>query len=214
VFRKLGLQEPTPTNISLQLADRSIAYPRGIVEDILVKVEKFIFPADFVVLDMEEDENIPIILGRPFLATGDAIIEVKKGKLTLKLEEVEVVFQVFNSLKNPSSFASCNFIQTVDINDMITSDVFDDFREQDPLEKVLTVQGLGMTEGGEEEEFLKFLQAHHPQKNWSNHRFEDLERGNTPKPKPSVEEAPELELKPLPSNMKYAFLNPPLPLYL
>ncbi|XP_045809427.1 uncharacterized protein LOC123903826 isoform X3 [Trifolium pratense] len=209
VFRKLGLQEPTPTNISLQLADRSIAHPRGIVEDVLVKVDKFIFPADFVVLDMEEDEDVPIILGRPFLATGDAIIEVKKGKLTLKLGEEEVVFQVFNSLKNPSSFASCNFIQTIDINDMITSDVFDDFREQDPLEKVLTVQGLGMIEGGEEEEFLKFLQAHHPQKNWSNHRFEDLELGNTPKPKPSIEEAPELELKPLPSNMKYVFLNPP-----
>ncbi|CAJ2679650.1 unnamed protein product [Trifolium pratense] len=208
VFRKLGLQEPTPTNISLQLADRSIAHPRGIVEDVLVKVDKFIFPADFVVLDMEEDEDVPIILGRPFLATGDAIIEVKKGKLTLKLGE-EVVFQVFNSLKNPSSFASCNFIQTIDINDVITSDVFDDFREQDPLEKVLTVQGLGMIEGGEEEEFLKFLQAHHPQKNWSNHRFEDLELGNTPKPKPSIEEAPELELKPLPSNMKYVFLNPP-----
>jgi hypothetical protein len=66
VFRKLGLQEPTPTNISLQLADRSIAYPHGIVEDVLVKVEKFIFPADFVVLDIEEDENVPIILGRPF----------------------------------------------------------------------------------------------------------------------------------------------------
>ncbi|PNX93836.1 hypothetical protein L195_g016998, partial [Trifolium pratense] len=209
VFRKLGLQEPTPTNISLQLADRSIAHPRGIVEDVLVKVDKFIFPADFVVLDMEEDEDVPIILGRPFLATGDAIIEVKKGKLTLKLGEEEVVFQVFNSLKNPSSFASCNFIQTIDINDVITSDVFDDFREQDPLEKVLTVQGLGMIEGGEEEEFLKFLQAHHPQKNWSNHRFEDLELGNTPKPKPSIEEAPELELKPLPSNMKYVFLNPP-----
>ncbi|WJX67426.1 hypothetical protein P8452_51892 [Trifolium repens] len=175
VFRKLGLQEPTPTNISLQLADRSIAHPHGIVEDVLVKVEKFIFPADFVVLDIEEDENVPIILGRPFLATGDATIEVKNGKLTLKLEEEEVVFQVFNSLRNPSSFASCNFIQTVDINDMITSDVFDDFRDQDPLEKVLTVQGLGMIEGGEEEEFLKFLQAHHPQKNWSNHRFEDLE---------------------------------------
>ena len=63
VFRKLGMDEPKPTNITLQLADRSITHPKGIVEDVLVKVDKFIFPADFVVLDMEEDEEILIILG-------------------------------------------------------------------------------------------------------------------------------------------------------
>nr|XP_023870464.1 uncharacterized protein LOC111983048 [Quercus suber] len=63
VFRKLGLGEVKPTTISLQLADRSIKYPRGVIEDILVKVDKFIFPADFIVLDMDEDEEIPLILG-------------------------------------------------------------------------------------------------------------------------------------------------------
>ena len=63
VFRKLGLGEVKPTTISLQLADRSIKYPRGVIEDVLVKVDKFIFPADFIVLDMDEDEEIPLILG-------------------------------------------------------------------------------------------------------------------------------------------------------
>jgi len=63
VFRRLGMQEPKPTTISLQLADRSITYPRGIIEDVLVKVDKFIFPVDFVVLDMEEDEEVSLILG-------------------------------------------------------------------------------------------------------------------------------------------------------
>ena len=58
------------TTISLQLADRSIKYPCGIIEDVLVKVDKFIFPADFVVLDMEEDQEVPLILGRPSLDTG------------------------------------------------------------------------------------------------------------------------------------------------
>jgi len=77
IFRKLGMQEPKPTTISLQLVDRSITYPRGIVEDVLVKVGKFIFPADFIVLDMEEDEDMPIILGQPFLATGRALIDVE-----------------------------------------------------------------------------------------------------------------------------------------
>ena len=78
VFRKLGLGEAKPTTVSLQLADRSIKYPRGIIEDILVKVDKFIFPADFIMLDMEEDQEIPIILGRPFLVTGRTLIDVQK----------------------------------------------------------------------------------------------------------------------------------------
>ena len=63
------------TTISLQLADRSIKYPRGIIEDVLVKVDKFIFPVDFVVLDMEEDQEVPLILGQPFLAMGRALIQ-------------------------------------------------------------------------------------------------------------------------------------------
>ncbi|XP_062119231.1 uncharacterized protein LOC133832979 [Humulus lupulus] len=70
VFKRLGLGEAKPTTVTLQLADRSLAHPRGNIEDVLVKVDKFIFPADFIVLDMEEDANVPIILRRPFLATG------------------------------------------------------------------------------------------------------------------------------------------------
>ena len=61
VFRKLGLGEVKPTTISLQLANRSIKYPRGVIEDVLVKVDKFIFPNDFIVLDMDEDEEIPLM---------------------------------------------------------------------------------------------------------------------------------------------------------
>ncbi|XP_027337120.1 uncharacterized protein LOC113850776 [Abrus precatorius] len=85
VFKRLGMQEPNPTSISLQLADSSITYPRGIVEDVLVKVDKFMFHADFIVLDMEEDDEVPIILGRPFLAIRRTIIDVQQGKLTLRL---------------------------------------------------------------------------------------------------------------------------------
>ncbi|XP_052204056.1 uncharacterized protein LOC127809331 [Diospyros lotus] len=77
VFMKLGLKEPTPTIVSLQLADRSIKYPRGVMEDVLVKVDKFIFPIDFIILDMEEDHDMPLILGRPFLTTGRALIDVQ-----------------------------------------------------------------------------------------------------------------------------------------
>ncbi|XP_073225687.1 uncharacterized protein [Cicer arietinum] len=68
------------------LVDRSITHPRGIIEDVLIKVDKFIFPADFIVLDMEEDAEVPIILWRPFLATGKTLIDVQQGKLTLRLD--------------------------------------------------------------------------------------------------------------------------------
>ena len=67
IFRKLELSEVQPTNITLQLADRSIIYPYGVVKDVLIKVEKFHFPANFLVLEIDDDHKIPVILGRPFL---------------------------------------------------------------------------------------------------------------------------------------------------
>ena len=76
IFRRLGLGEALLTIVTLQLADRSLKHPRWVIEDVLVKVDKFIFPTDFIVLDMEEDKEIPIILGRPFLVTGRAVIDV------------------------------------------------------------------------------------------------------------------------------------------
>jgi len=70
VIRKLGLGEATPTIVSLQLADRLIKYSRGVIEDLLVKVDKLYLPTDFIILDKEEDKEVPIILGRSFLSTG------------------------------------------------------------------------------------------------------------------------------------------------
>ncbi|KAL0413474.1 UNVERIFIED_CONTAM: hypothetical protein Sradi_1549100 [Sesamum radiatum] len=99
IFDKLGIHELTPSIITLQLADRSIKYPRGIVEHVFVKVEKFIIPVDFIVLDMEEDKNMPLILGRPFLATSRALIDVQKGQLILIVNDEHVVFNVFKPMK-------------------------------------------------------------------------------------------------------------------
>jgi len=84
------------------------------VEDVSVKVDKFIFPVDFIVLDMEEDEDILIILGHLLLAIGRALIDVQQGKLTLRLDGKEVVFKVFNSLKHPCTFDTCQYISTID----------------------------------------------------------------------------------------------------
>ena len=76
VVQRLSLGELTPTAITLQMADRSMAQPEGVLEHVLVKVGKFIFPVDFVIMKMEEDTEVPLLLGRPFLATGAALIDV------------------------------------------------------------------------------------------------------------------------------------------
>ena len=70
-------------------------------------MDKFIFPADFIILDMQEDKEVPIILGRPFLATGRAMINVQKDELRLRVQEEEVTFNVFNAIKYPHDTYNC-----------------------------------------------------------------------------------------------------------
>ena len=100
------------------MADRSTTTPMGIVEDVLVRVREFIFPADFVVLDMQENKKVPLILGRPFLVTGGAMIDVKKGELTLKLHDESITFNIYDALKfhgneGAEGYQECSVIQVV-----------------------------------------------------------------------------------------------------
>ncbi|KAK9033649.1 hypothetical protein V6N11_049835 [Hibiscus sabdariffa] len=90
VFQKLGIREAKPTTVMLQLADHSYVQPEGKIEDILVKVDKSIFPADFLILDCEADEYAPIILGRPFLSTSRAVIDFDNDEIILKVENNSV----------------------------------------------------------------------------------------------------------------------------
>ncbi|TYH30468.1 hypothetical protein ES288_A01G097900v1 [Gossypium darwinii] len=99
MFKQLGLGEPVPIRMSIQLANRSVKYPRGIIEDVLVKVDKFIFPIHFVVLDMDEDVEVPLILGRPFLATARAVIDVGDGKLVLRVGVEEIIFKIYDAMR-------------------------------------------------------------------------------------------------------------------
>ncbi|GJT74435.1 reverse transcriptase [Tanacetum coccineum] len=103
LFRRLGISKLKHTKMSIQLADRSIKYPIGVCENLLVKISKFIFPIDFVVLEMDEDELVPIILGRPFLATARAVSDVHKGKLSLRVESETVTFNIGKSMKSKHS---------------------------------------------------------------------------------------------------------------
>ena len=81
------------------MEDKTLAHPEGILEDVLTKVGKFVFPVDFVVINIEEDKQVPLLLGRPFLATGETLIDVKKGEPTLRVRDEAVHFNLNDSLK-------------------------------------------------------------------------------------------------------------------
>ncbi|PIN21773.1 DNA-directed DNA polymerase [Handroanthus impetiginosus] len=200
IYRTLGLGEAKPTSITLQLADRSLTYPKGVIEDILVKVDKFIFPADLVVLDMEVDSEILIILGRPFLATGRTLIDVQKGELTMRVQDQQITFNVFKAMKFPNESDECFAVSLFDNfagNESIAE------QPLDSLERAL----LDLIDEGNEEdlEVVKTLDA---SKFFKSRGVESLERTTQSKVlKPSIEEPPTLELKPLPSHLCYVYLG-------
>ncbi|GJR93154.1 reverse transcriptase domain-containing protein [Tanacetum coccineum] len=103
LFRQLRISKLKPTQMSIQLANRSIKYPIGVCENLVVKISKFIFPVDFVVLEMDKDELVPIILGLPFLAMARAVIDVHEGKLSLKVRSKTVTFNIRKSMKSKHS---------------------------------------------------------------------------------------------------------------
>ncbi|XP_023752531.1 uncharacterized protein LOC111900883 [Lactuca sativa] len=84
-FKKLSIPELKPIQMTIHIAYKTMTHPRGIYEDLLIKVYKLVFPVDFIVLDMEEDHKVPIIHGRPFLNTACAIVDVCESKLTLRV---------------------------------------------------------------------------------------------------------------------------------
>ncbi|GKA46224.1 reverse transcriptase domain-containing protein [Tanacetum coccineum] len=170
LYAKLSLGTLKPTKMSVRLADRSFQYPVGIAEYMLVEVGKFTFLVDFVILEMEEDSKIPLILGRPFLHTADAVIQVKQKQLTLGLmKEVHII--TYNRRTNT-----------------IEEKLFAKFDEFIAMTTDVNIRN----ETKEEPE------------------FEKITINTDYKIKTSLEEPPtNLELKPLPDNLEYVFLEEP-----
>ena len=94
VVKRLSLGELTPTTMTLQMVDRTMTQLEGILEDVFIKVGKFIFSVDFVGIDIKEDKQVLLLLGRSFLATRVALIDVKKGELILKVGDEKVHFNL------------------------------------------------------------------------------------------------------------------------
>ncbi|XP_075104632.1 uncharacterized protein LOC142178810 [Nicotiana tabacum] len=197
IYKKLGIERARPTSMLLQLADRTVKRPSGILYDVLVQVGKFMFPVDCFIMNCKVDGEIPIILGRSFLATGRALIDCEMGELKMKLNNEEITFNVQKSMRRPSEFANCSLLDTVDV---IMEDDDEALNAKDPLTACL--MNLEEVNGEDLAEWVLALQG---QGYWKKElEFEPLhseERMNPPT-KPSIEAPPQLELKPLPSHLR------------
>ena len=110
IYKKLGLGDPKPTAMRLLMVDRTVKKPIGILHDVLVKVESFIFPAYFVILDCEVDFEVPIILGRSFLSTGRALVYMEKGQMTFRLNNEEATFNICRTMRQSGELESVSAI--------------------------------------------------------------------------------------------------------
>nr|GEV15773.1 reverse transcriptase domain-containing protein [Tanacetum cinerariifolium] len=115
--KNLSLPELTPTRMTLELANRSVAYPIGVAEDVFVKVGKFYFSADFVVVDYDVDPRVPLILERPFLRTSRALIDVYIEELTLRVNDEAITFNVGHTSRYSRNYyeESVNQINVIDV---------------------------------------------------------------------------------------------------
>jgi hypothetical protein len=114
ICKRLSMGELRPTKMFVKLADRSIKYPVGILENVPVRGGQFYIPTDFIIMDIKEDSSTPIILGRPFLATARAIIDVKRGKLTFEVGEEKVEFILTQFLQAPAIDDTCYLLDVID----------------------------------------------------------------------------------------------------
>ena len=186
------------------MADRTLEKPEGIIEDALVKVGKFIFPADFIILDMEEDSQVPLLMGRPFLATRAALIDMQKGILTLRVGEETADFNLIRSLKNLDiEMDDIKSVEDVYVN---KSDFYYDCNDQLSInEKEMNFQYL---EGFDSDSLHNNL---HSTEKVMNLEQNGIKRKEKIEEKEFHQETSEegLVLKELPSHLKYAYLELP-----
>ncbi|XP_048228256.1 uncharacterized protein LOC125369530 [Ricinus communis] len=163
LFTKLGLSETKPTRMSIQLADRTVKHPRGIIEYVLVKIEKFISPVDFVIMDMDGESNVPLILARCFLATSRAIIHVCDGELELRVGDETVTFHLNSSMRQSLDHDVTVF--SIDLLDDVIDTQLQEILLDDPLQVALQAEDEHELSNESVLEQLAFLLANVPSKN-------------------------------------------------
>ncbi|XP_026458532.1 uncharacterized protein LOC113359051 [Papaver somniferum] len=208
LYEKLGLGEMKPTRITLQLADRSVKIPRGIIEDVFVQVENFIYPVDFVILDTQpvssQDIHIPIIIGRPFLATANAVIHCQTGLVEFSFGNQKISVNVFKALQAPPD---PEHYESICMIDSLVENTFTINSVSDPLEACLAHFGAYYDEDSHFEEVNALLDSAPVMDYGKWQRKPEPLPPTIDKPLPSSVKAPTLELKPLPNTPKYVFLG-------
>ncbi|GKA46627.1 reverse transcriptase domain-containing protein [Tanacetum coccineum] len=211
LYAKLSLKNLKPTKMSVRLADRSFQYPVGIAENMLVEVGKFIFPVDFVILEMEEDSKIPLILGRPFLHIADTVIQVKQKQLNLGVGTERMIFNIDSAMKH--SYSNDDTCFSIDVIDHILEEDFDALLDEGS--KILHSIEVTVLEEEIFAEFDEFMamtvdENFDSESDTEDAPFKKITINTNYKIKTSLEEPPtDLKLKPLPDNLEYVFLEEP-----
>jgi hypothetical protein len=195
VYLQLGLRELKPTPMTIQLADRSVKKPRGIIEDVLVKVDKFYFPVDFVFLDTEPVQNIGVhilvILEQPFLATANARINCRIGVMKISFGNMTLELEIFDISKKPRD---CDEIRSACLIEEINEEAIETSSLEDPLEACLA-------QFGEDLDLDKLLEQ-------ADTILEFATLVSSEKEDMTVYEPTKKEPKPRPDNLEYEFLGP------
>nr|GEX42762.1 reverse transcriptase domain-containing protein [Tanacetum cinerariifolium] len=224
IWKKLSLSELTPTRMTLELADRSITHPKGVAEDIFVKVGKFHFPTDFVVVDFEADPRVPLILGRSFLRIGRALIDVYREEITLRVNDESITFNLNQTMRYSLIYddTSVNRVNVIDIAcKEFVQDVLDfQYNPKSSSPTLVSDDSVSECDSCKEPIVKPYSPTLTPFRERGYSFFEkllnedpsqlppmDLKLAEELKEKSSVEEPPELELKELPSHLEYAFLE-------
>jgi hypothetical protein len=200
VYIQLGLGELKSTSITLQLADRFVKKPRGIIEDVLIKVDKFYYPMDFIVLDTEPAMNIelqvPIILGYHFLATANALINCRIGVMKLSLGNMTVELNIFDINRQPFEYEE---VKSTCLIEELVEDTVNELSSDNHLGECLTAYGGDMNL----DTLLEQVDARLDSVTTSETNIE----GTTDTSSLAFEQA-KRELKPLPDTLKYKYLDP------
>ncbi|XP_059302344.1 uncharacterized protein LOC132054319 [Lycium ferocissimum] len=206
IYKQSRLGIPRPTTMRLQMADRSIKRPVGVVDDVLVRVGEFLLPADFIILDCSVDRDIPIILGRPFLATGRALMDSEKNEIKFRVNDEEVTFQASKGMKLSSAYESILVIDAIDVIDEAIEFKIEEECLGEALASILVNLDCNDMEG--------YVETVNSLVGLGSYSYQpkkqdlDLENRKTPPAKPSIIEPPKLELKQFPSHLRYEFLGP------
>ncbi|XP_012487845.1 uncharacterized protein LOC105801055 [Gossypium raimondii] len=214
IYDKVQLGALKDTGLIIQLADRSNAYPDGVLEDVLVQVNELVFSADFYVLDMGPNANsidVPLVLGRPFLKTARTKIDVHKGNLTMKFDGEIIKFNIFDAMRYPTDI---NFVFTLDVIDNFVQDVYE-LGDEDELKSILA-KGIFDIDDHEFIVSVSLIDSVCTLDSPKLTRFKPILPNLTVigMQVPSLILPPKLELKELPENLKYIYLgeNQTLPL--